>query len=51
MIVSEASTKNVLLAQALALAHVTSYDRKRCHNFERHSLITLEASFTIIMCL
>ncbi len=49
--ISEAFTINVLLALALAFAHVISYDRKWCHNWEHHFLMTLEASFTIIMCL
>jgi hypothetical protein len=35
MIVSEASTINVLLALALALASVVSYNHKWCHNLEQ----------------
>ncbi len=36
---------------ALALAGVINYDYKWRHNLERHLLMKLEASFTIIMCL
>jgi hypothetical protein len=36
---------------ALALASVINYDCKWCRNLEHHLLKTLEASFTIVMCL
>jgi hypothetical protein len=36
---------------ALALASVINYDRKWRHNFNRHLLIILEASFFILMFL
>jgi len=47
MIVSEASTINVLLALALALASVVSYIISDATIWS----ITLEVSFTIVMCL
>jgi hypothetical protein len=37
------------LAAYLALTNVINYDRKRCHNLERHLLTTLELPFTIII--
>ncbi len=36
---------------ALALASVINYDHKWYHNLKDHLLMTLEASFTIVMCL
>ncbi len=44
MIVSEACTINVLLALALALARVVSYDSIWCYKLWRHSMMTPEAS-------
>ncbi len=35
----------------LALASVVNYDRKWCLNLEQYLLKTLEASFTIVICL
>jgi hypothetical protein len=34
-----------------ALASVVDYDRKWCYNLERHLLMTLGASITIVICL
>jgi hypothetical protein len=42
---------NILLALALELASVISYDCKWSHNLEHHLLMTLEVSFTIVVCL
>jgi hypothetical protein len=50
-IISDACTMNILLALALELASVISYDCKWSHNLEHHLLMTLEVSFTIVVCL
>jgi len=41
----------LVLALALALASVISYDHKWCCNLERHLLTALASSFTIVLCL
>jgi hypothetical protein len=39
------------LAYALALANIVNYDRKWRYNLERHLLMTLAVSITIVICL
>ncbi len=41
----------LVLALALALASVISYDHQWCCNVEHHLLMTLASSFTIVLCL
>jgi len=41
----------LVLAYALSLASVVSYDRKWHYNLECHLLMTLAASITIVLCL
>jgi len=41
----------LVVALALALASVISYDHKWCSNLEHHLLTTLALSFTIVLCL
>jgi len=51
IVMNDACAMDVSLALALALASVINYVSKWCHNLERHWLLALESSFTIVTCL